>query len=101
MLIQIKRIRENIDGSANVEVVFDSQGHKMLLQHGLESMLVKAIENMKGKRENEIRELLVAISKKGRKANSKKIVGKVKSGKSTKGTRGNSRASKILGSKGN
>ena len=50
MLIQIKRIRENIDGSANVEVVFDSQGHKMLLQHGLESMLVKAIENMKGKR---------------------------------------------------
>lgn len=93
MLIQIKRIRENIDGSANVEVVFDSQGHKMLLQHGLESMLVKAIENMKGKRENEIRELLVAISKKGRKANSKKIVGKTKSRQPTKGARGNSRAS--------
>lgn len=93
MLIQIKRIRENIDGSANVEVVFDSQGHKMLLQHGLESMLVKAIENMKGKRENEIRELLVAISKKGRKANSKKIVAKNARRSQAKGTRGNSRAS--------
>ena len=100
MLIQIKRIRENIDGSANVEVVFDSQGHKMLLQHGLESMLVKAIENMKGKRDG-VQYVLGAVPQKGRKANSKKIVGKVKSGKQTKSTRGNSRASKILGSKGN
>jgi hypothetical protein len=100
MLIQIKRIRENIDGSANVEVVFDSQGHKMLLQHGLESMLVKAIENMKGKRDG-VQSVLGTVPQKGRKANSKKIVGKVKSGKSTKGTRGNSRSSKILGSKGN
>ncbi len=100
MLIQIKRIRENIDGSANVEVVFDSQGHKMLLQHGLESMLVKAIENMKGKSDG-VQSVLGAVSQKGRKANSKKIVGKTKSGKSTKGTRGNSRASKILDSKGN
>ena len=100
MLIQIKRIRENIDGSANVEVVFDSQGHKMLLQHGLESMLVKAIENMKGKKDG-VQLVLGAIPKEGRKANSAKIVGKAKSGKPTKGTRGNSRASKILGSKGN
>jgi len=100
MLIQIKRIRENIDGSANVEVVFDSQGHKMLLQHGLESMLVKAIENMKGKRDG-VQSVLGAVPKKSRKANSKKIVGKTKSRKPTKSTRGNSRASKILGSKGN
>ncbi len=49
MKIQVKIISENIDGSANVEVVFDKEGHKLLLQHGLESMLVKAIENMKGK----------------------------------------------------
>ena len=100
MLIQIKRIRENIDGSANVEVVFDSQGHKMLLQHGLESMLVKAIENMKGKRDG-VQSVLGAVPQKGRKANSKKIVGKTKSRQPTKGTRGNSRSSKILGSKGN
>ena len=66
MKIQVKIISENIDGSANVEVEYDKEGHKLLLQHGLESMLVKAIENMKGKRENEIRELLVAISKKSR-----------------------------------
>jgi len=92
MLIQIKRIRENIDGSANVEVVFDSQGHKMLLQHGLESMLVKAIENMKGKRDG-VQSVLGAIPKKSRKANSAKIVAKNARRSQAKGTRGNSRAS--------
>jgi len=92
MLIQIKRIRENIDGSANVEVVFDSQGHKMLLQHGLESMLVKAIENMKGKRDG-VQYVLGAVPQKGRKANSAKIVAKDAGRSQTKGTRGNSRAS--------
>jgi len=92
MLIQIKRIRENIDGSANVEVVFDSQGHKMLLQHGLESMLVKAIENMKGKRDG-VQSVLGAVPKKNRKANSAKIVAKNARRSQTKGTRGNSRAS--------
>jgi hypothetical protein len=100
MLIQIKRIRENIDGSANVEVVFDNEGHKLLLQHGLESMLVKAIENMKGKK-NGVQLVLGAVPQKGRKANSAKIVGKTKSGKPTKGSRSNSRASKILDSKRN
>jgi len=92
MLIQIKRIRENIDGSANVEVVCDSQGRKMLLQHGLESMLVKAIENMKGKRDG-VQSVLGAIPKKSRKANSAKIVAKNARRSQTKGTRGNSRAS--------
>jgi len=92
MLIQIKRIRENIDGSANVEVVFDSQGHKMLLQHGLESMLVKAIENMKGKRDG-VQPVLGAVPKKSRKANSAKIVAKNARRSQAKGTRGNSRAS--------
>ena len=92
MLIQIKRIRENIDGSANVEVVFDSQGHKMLLQHGLESMLVKAIENMKGKRDG-VQYVLGAVPKKSRKANSAKIVAKDARRSQTKGIRGNSRTS--------
>ena len=92
MLIQIKRIRENIDGSANVEVVFDSQGHKMLLQHGLESMLVKAIENMKGKRDG-VQSVLGAVPKKNRETNSAKIVAKNARRSQTKGTRGNSRAS--------
>ena len=92
MLIQIKRIRENIDGSANVEVVFDSQGHKMLLQHGLESMLVKAIENMKGKRDG-VQSVLGAVPKKSRKANSAKIVAKNARRSQAKGIRGNSRTS--------
>ncbi len=92
MKIQVKIISENIDGSANVEVEYDKEGHKLLLQHGLESMLVKAIENMKGKRDG-VQYVLGAVPKKSRKANSAKIVAKDARRSQTKGTRGNSRAS--------
>jgi hypothetical protein len=99
MKIQVKIIKELPDGSAECELTMDKAGHKFLMQAGFTAVMETVINERK--RENDIRELLVAIPKKGRKANSKKIVGKAKSGKPTKGTRGNSRASKILGSKGN
>jgi hypothetical protein len=99
MKIQVNIIKELPDGSAECELTMDKAGHKFLMQAGFTAVMEAVINERK--RENDIRELLVAIPKKGRKANSKKIVGKTKSGKSTKGTRGNSRASKILGSKGN
>ena len=92
MKIQVKIISENIDGSANVEVEYDKEGHKLLLQHGLESMLVKAIENMKGKRDG-VQYVLGAVPKKSRKTNSAKIVAKNARRSQAKGTRGNSRAS--------
>jgi len=99
MKIQVKIIRELPDGSAECELTMDKAGHKFLMQAGFTAVMETVINERK--RENDIRELLVAIPKKGRKANSKKIVGKTKSRKPTKSTRGNSRASKILGSKGN
>jgi hypothetical protein len=68
----------------------DKAGHKFIMQAGFEAVMERAINERK--RENDIRELLAAIPTKNRKANSKKIVGKTKSGKPTKGTRGNSRA---------
>jgi len=99
MKIQVNIIKELPDGSAECELTMDKAGHKFLMQAGFTAVMETVINERK--RENDIRELLVAIPKEGRKANSKKIVGKTKSGKPTKGTRGNSRASKILGSKGN
>jgi len=99
MKIQVKIIKELPDGSAECELTMDKAGHKFLMQAGFTAVMETVINERK--RENDIRELLVAIPKKGRKANSKKIVGKTKSRQPTKSTRGNSRASKILGSKGN
>ncbi len=99
MKIQVKIIKELPDGSAECELTMDKAGHKFLMQAGFTAVMETVINERK--RENDIRELLVAIPQKSRKANSKKIVGKTKSRKPTKSTRGNSRASKILGSKGN
>jgi hypothetical protein len=95
MLIRITKIKENADGSANVEVKFDSAGHKMLLEHGLESMLVKAIQNMKGKRDG-LQSVLGAVPKKSRKANSAKIVAKNAKRSQAKSIRGNRRTPKVL-----
>jgi hypothetical protein len=99
MKIQVNIIKELPDGSAECELTMDKAGHKFLMQAGFTAVMETVVNERK--RENDIRELLVAIPKKGRKANSKKIVGKAKSRQPTKSTRGNSRASKILGSKGN
>jgi hypothetical protein len=51
--------------------VFDKEGHKLLLQHGLESMLVKAIENMKRKSDG-VQSVLGAVSQ--TKQKKKKVV---------------------------
>ena len=91
MKITAKIIKELPDGSAECELTMDKAGHKFIMQAGFEAVMERAINERK--RENDIRELLVAIPQKGRKANSKKIVGKIKSGKPTKSTSGNSRAS--------
>jgi len=99
MKIQVNIIKELPNGSAECELTMDKAGHKFLMQAGFTAVMETVINERK--RENDIRELLVAIPKKGRKANSKKIVGKAKSRQPTKSTRGNSRASKILDSKRN
>ena len=91
MKIQVKIVKELPDGSAEAELTMDKAGHKFIMQAGFEAVLKSAISERK--RENDIRAILAAIPKEGRKANSKKIVGKTKSRKPTKGTRGNSRAS--------
>ena len=91
MKITAKIIRELPDGSADCELTFDKEGHKFLLQAGFEAVLKSAINERK--RENDIRAILAAIPKEGRKANSAKIVAKNARRSQAKSTRGNSRAS--------
>lgn len=98
MKIQVKIVKELPDGSAECLVTYDKAGLKFLIQAGFDVIMEEAV-GLRERKKN-VRAVLAAIPKKGRKANSKKIVGKTKSGKQTKSTRSNSRASKILGRKG-
>ena len=47
MKIQVKILKENKDGSANAEVIFDKQGLEVLVQWGIVGMLTKAIDEYK------------------------------------------------------
>ena len=44
MKIQIKILKENKDGSANAQVMFDKAGLETLVQWGLVSMLTEAVD---------------------------------------------------------
>lgn len=72
MLIRINLIKENKDGSADVEVKFDKEGHHLLLQHGLTSILEKAIEERE--REDGFQSILDVLSEKKPKPKTKKRV---------------------------
>jgi len=44
MLIRVKLVKDNPDGSADAEVTLDKEGMQFLLQEGLTAVLWKAIE---------------------------------------------------------
>ena len=44
MKIQVKILKENEDGSANAEVIFDKKGLEVLIQWGTVALLTKAID---------------------------------------------------------
>ena len=91
MKIQVKIVKELPDGSAECLVDFDKAGMKFMLQAGFDAIMEEAVGLRE--RKNGLRAVLAALPTQSRKANSKKIVGKTKSGKQTKSTRGNSRGS--------
>ena len=47
MKIQVKIIKENEDGSANAEVIFDKKGLEVLVQWGIVALLTKAVDEYK------------------------------------------------------
>jgi hypothetical protein len=91
MKIHVRIVKELPDGSAECLVTYDKAGHKFMMQAGFDAIMEEAV-GLRERKKN-VRAILAALPKESRKANSKKIVGKTKPGKPTKGTRGNSRAS--------
>lgn len=51
MLIELKVIKENTDGSADAVVTFNKEGMEFLIQEGMISILKQYIEQEKAKRE--------------------------------------------------
>jgi hypothetical protein len=47
-LIEVKRLEENEDGSANLEIVTDVEATRLLVEVGLTRLLEMAIEKEKG-----------------------------------------------------
>jgi hypothetical protein len=47
MKIQVKILKENEDGSANAEVIFDKAGLEVLVQWGIVGLLTEAIDRYK------------------------------------------------------
>ena len=52
MKIQVKILKQNEDGSANAEVIFDKKGLEVLIQWGTVALLTKAIDEYKVKDED-------------------------------------------------
>lgn len=49
MKLELLSLTENEDGSADVEVEIDDESKKLLLQAGLEALIIRAIESYKEK----------------------------------------------------
>jgi hypothetical protein len=72
MKITVKKIKENKDGSADVEVCYDKAGLQFLVQQGIICTLVEAIvqENTGGK--YNVSDILGTLSKKSSKKGGRK-----------------------------
>jgi hypothetical protein len=108
MNIKIKIVKENPDGSALIEMDMDAEGMQLVFERGINHILEDAIRTRKMKnllseweKDYGVSKILGDIPKKSRKTNSEKKLGKAVARKQTKSSRGNSRASKILGKKRN
>ena len=80
MNIQIIMLKENSDGSADVDVRMDKEGLKFLVQQGLIASMVEAIMTKELGELYGISDILGTIPKKGSKRRSNKSVAKIKSG---------------------
>ena len=80
MKIQLKAIKENKDGSADVDVRMDKEGLKFLVQQGLIASMVEAIMTKELGELYGISDILGTISKKSSKRRSNKSVAKIKPG---------------------
>ena len=74
MKIEIKKIKENKDGSADVDVSYDKEGLKFLVQQGLIATMVEAIVQQSRGNKYNVSDILGTLPKKSSKKSGRKIV---------------------------
>ena len=80
MNITIKMVKENADGSANVDIIYDEEGLHFLVEQGIKASLVEAIMTEQTGELYGISDILGTLPKKGSKGRSNKSMAKIKSG---------------------
>mgnify|MGYP003347103417 CR=1 FL=1 len=80
MKIVIKTIKENKDGSADVEVNYDKEGLQFIMDKGVNALLIEAVMTEQTGELYGISDILGTLPKKGSKRRSNKSVAKIKSG---------------------
>jgi len=78
MEITVKKIKENADGSADVEVHYDKDGLAFLVQQGLTCTMLEAIVQYQTGEKYNVCDILGTLPKKGSKGRSNKSVAKIK-----------------------
>ena len=80
MKIVIKTIKENKDGSADVEINYDKEGLHFIIERGVNALLVEAVMTQATGELYGISDILGTLPKKSSKRRSNKSVAKIKSG---------------------
>ena len=80
MKIVIKTIKENKDGSADVEVNYDKEGLQFIMDKGINALLIEAVMTEQTGELYGISDILGTLPKKSSKGRSNKSVAKIKSG---------------------
>ena len=74
MKITVKKVKENKDGSADVEVSYDKDGLQFLVQQGIIATIVEAIVQEKTRGKYNVSDILGTLPKKSSKTSSTKKV---------------------------
>jgi hypothetical protein len=80
MKITVTMVKENSDGSADVDVRFDKKGLQFLIEYGIRAIMVEGIVQERTGELYGISDILGTLPKKGSKRRSNKSVAKIKSG---------------------
>jgi hypothetical protein len=78
MIIKIIKVKENPDGSADVNVRYDKAGLQFLVQQGVTASMVEAIVQYQTGEKYNVCDILGTLPKKSSKGSSDKGVAKIK-----------------------
>jgi hypothetical protein len=87
MKITVKKVKENKDGSAEVEVSYDKAGLKFLVQQGVICTLVEAMVQDKTGEKYNVSDILGTLSKKSSKKGGRKGLEQTKQTRSRRSTK--------------